>query len=64
MAKTNPIEFLQQVREESHKITWPSRRETVISTVMVLVMVTAASFFFLAVDFVLKLGVDKLLFNL
>ena len=50
MAKTNPFEFLQQVREEAAKVTWPSRRETMISTVMVFIMVAVASVFFLVVD--------------
>ena len=63
MAKTNPFEFIQQVRDESGKITWPSRKETVVSTVMVMIMVAIASVFFLAVDFVLKMGVEKVLFG-
>jgi preprotein translocase subunit SecE len=63
MAKTNPFEFVQQVREEARKIAWPSRRETVISTVMVMLMVAFASIFFLVVDAVLKLGVEKVLFG-
>ncbi|AYG65909.1 MULTISPECIES: preprotein translocase subunit SecE [Rhizobium] len=49
-SKTNPLAFLQQVRSETSKITWPSRRETMISTVMVLVMVVFASLFFFAAD--------------
>ncbi|PST21246.1 preprotein translocase subunit SecE [Rhizobium sp. JAB6] len=49
-SKTNPIAFLRQVRSETSKITWPSRRETMISTVMVLVMVVFASLFFFAAD--------------
>jgi preprotein translocase subunit SecE len=61
VAKTNPVEFLQQVREEAGKVSWPTRRETIISTVMVFVMVAVASIFFLGVDFVLHLGVQKLL---
>jgi preprotein translocase subunit SecE len=64
MAKTNPAEFIQQVRDESRKVTWPSRRELGISTVMVLLMVAAASAFFLVVDAFLKWGVDKVLFGL
>lgn len=64
MAKTSPVEFVQEVREEARKITWPSRREVMISTVMVMVMVTMAAVFFLVVDFVLKQGIDKLLFGL
>lgn len=49
-SKTNPFAFLQQVRAETAKITWPSRRETMISTVMVLVMVVIAALFFFAAD--------------
>lgn len=49
-SKTNPFTFLQQVRAETSKVTWPSRRETVISTVMVLVMVVVAALFFFASD--------------
>jgi preprotein translocase subunit SecE len=64
MAKTGPLEFLQEVREETNKITWPSRKEIVISTVMVMIMVTLAALFFLAVDAVLKYGIDKILFGL
>ena len=50
MAAMNPIKFLKEVRQEVGKVTWPSRQETLISTVMVLVMVAAASVFFLASD--------------
>ena len=64
MAKTSPIEFIQEVREEAKKIVWPSRREIMISTVMVMIMVVAAAMFFLLVDFVLKQGIDKLLLGL
>lgn len=49
-SKSNPLAFLQQVRSETMKITWPSRRETMISTVMVLAMVIFASLFFFAAD--------------
>mgnify|MGYP003578348027 FL=1 len=49
-SKTNPIQFLQQVRAEATKITWPSRRETMISTAMVLIMVIFAALFFFAAD--------------
>ena len=61
MAKTNPLEFLQQVREEGAKVTWPTRRETMISTAMVFIMVAIASLFFLAVDAVLHRGVQWVL---
>ncbi len=49
MARTNPFKFLEQVRSETSKVTWPTRRETMISTVMVFIMVAfAAAFFFIA----------------
>jgi preprotein translocase subunit SecE len=64
MAKTNPVEFLQEVREEAAKITWPSRKETMITTVMVMIMVALAAVFFLVVDMALQWGVNKVLFGL
>ena len=64
MAKTSPVEFIQEVRDEAKKITWPSRKEITISTIMVMIMVTAAAVFFLLVDFILKQGIDKLLLGL
>jgi preprotein translocase subunit SecE len=54
MARTNPFEFMQQVRTEVSKVTWPTRRETVITTAMVLLMSVAAALFFLAADWVLS----------
>ena len=53
MAKTNPFEFIQQVRSETAKVTWPTRKETMITTVMVLMMTIAAALFFLAADQIL-----------
>ncbi|MBI4724551.1 MAG: preprotein translocase subunit SecE [Rhodomicrobium sp.] len=50
MAKTGPFEFLQQVRAETQKVVWPNRRETVITTVMVVLMAVFASVFFLLSD--------------
>ena len=61
MAKTNPGEFIQQVRSEGSKVTWPSRKETLITTAMVFVMVLFCSLFFLAVDYILAQGVNLLL---
>jgi preprotein translocase subunit SecE len=49
-SKTTPMAFFRQVRSETAKITWPSRRETMISTAMVLVMVVFAALFFFAAD--------------
>ncbi|UXM96027.1 preprotein translocase subunit SecE [Bartonella sp. HY329] len=57
-SKTNPFTFFKQVRAEVAKVTWPSRRETVISTIMVLVMVVVASLLFLLVDFLFSNGVN------
>jgi preprotein translocase subunit SecE len=63
MAMPNPVEFLQEVRDEARKITWPSRRELMVSTIMVFIMVIVASLFFLGVDAVLKYVVDGVLFG-
>ena len=61
MAKTTPGEFVRQVRQETSKVTWPSRRETTVSVVMVIIMVILASLFFLLVDQILSLGVRAVL---
>lgn len=61
MARTNPFTFLQQVRSEASKVVWPSRNETLISTIMVLIMITLASLFFLAADQVFSWIVGLLL---
>jgi len=53
MAKYNPIEFIQEVRQETSKVTWPTWKEVWITTLMVLVMVTLASMFFLLTDQIL-----------
>jgi len=61
MAKTNPLQYLQQVRSEVMKVTWPTRRETVITTVMVFIMVAFATVFFFLADQVLSMGVSFVL---
>ena len=61
MAKTNPLQFMQQVRQEAEKVTWPTRKETMITTIMVMIMVTLASVFFLTVDAVLSRVVNAVL---
>ena len=53
----NPFEFLQQVRSEASKVVWPTRRETLITTGMVMLMVVFASVFFLVVDELLRIAV-------
>ena len=62
-SKTNPFEFMQQVRQETNKVTWPTRRETVITTIMVMIMVALASVFFLGVDTVLRWIVNLVLYG-
>ena len=52
MAK-NPFEFIQEVRQEVSKVTWPTWKEVWITTVMVMIMVTLAAIFFLLADQVL-----------
>ena len=61
MAKTNPFQFIQQVRSEAAKVTWPTRRETVVTTVMVFIMATLAAIFFFVADQLLSLGVSFVL---
>ncbi|MDB5360258.1 MAG: preprotein translocase subunit SecE [Rhodospirillales bacterium] len=64
MAKTSPAEFVRQVRQEVTKVTWPTRKETSTTTILVFVMVFVAAMFFFTVDqglswavrFVLSLG--------
>ena len=50
MARVNPIQFFQEVRQEISKVTWPTRKEVWITTVAVLIMVTLASIFFMLAD--------------
>ena len=61
MAKISPVEFGRQVNVERKKVTWPTWKETWITTAMVFVMVVLASVFFLAVDWILGTGVTALL---
>ena len=63
MAKTTPALFFKQVRQEVAKVTWPSRRETTISTIMVFVMVMLSAVFFLVVDQIFATSV-KFMFGL
>lgn len=58
---TNPFTFLQQVRSETAKVTWPTRRETLVSTVMVLVFAALAALFFFAADQVMAFAVELIL---
>ena len=54
--RTTPIEFFKQVQREAKKVTWPSWKETWLTTMMVFIMVGLTMVFFFAVDFVLNYG--------
>ena len=54
--KTNPFAFLQQVRAEVSKVVWPTRRETVVTTIMTLILVFITAIFFFIIDQVLSYG--------
>lgn len=61
MAKTSPLEFLQQVGAETAKVVWPTRRETGITTLMVVVFAFVAAVFFFFVDMIIRYGVTFVL---
>ena len=61
MAKISPFKFLQEVRAEGDKVTWPTRRETLITTIMVFVMVAAASILFLVADQIIRIVITYIL---
>ncbi|AOH84539.1 preprotein translocase subunit SecE [Sphingomonas panacis] len=61
MAKTTPIEFYRQVRAETAKVVWPTRRETIMTGVMVMIMTTLLAVFFFGVDTIFELIVKYLL---
>jgi preprotein translocase subunit SecE len=61
MAKISPMKFLQEVRAEADKVTWPTRRETAITTIMVFVMVALTSVLFLVADQVIRVVISFIL---
>ena len=61
MAKTSPIEFMRQVRAETAKVVWPTRKETIMTGVMVMIMTTLLAIFFLGVDSMFEAIVKGLL---
>jgi len=61
MAKVSPVEFFREVRSEVQKVTWPTRRETAITTVMVFIMAAIAGVFFLLSDQVIRVAVTYVL---
>jgi preprotein translocase subunit SecE len=62
MAMTNPLQFMQQVRAEVAKIVWPTRREVVMTTIMVFIMAALTAVFFSLVDVVIRYGL-QVIFN-
>ena len=56
-----PLRFLQEVRREGGEVTWPSSRETLTGSIMVVIMVAIASIFFLIIDQIFSFGLDKVI---
>ena len=61
MFKSSPLKFFREVKQETSKVTWPTRKETIITTVMVFIMVFLLSIFFLGVDQLLSFLVKLVL---
>ena len=61
MAKIRPAQFVKQVRNEATKVTWPSRKETTVSTIMVFIMVVLASIFLFFTDQILQYAIQLIL---
>lgn len=60
MAKTNPAQFISQVRAEVSKVVWPGRREVLLTTVMVFIMATLTAIFFSLVDLGIRSGLNAI----
>ena len=58
---TNPLQFISQVRAEVGKITWPTRREVVTTSIMVVIFTALLATFFSLVDFLIRIGYGLLL---
>jgi preprotein translocase subunit SecE len=61
MARTNPVQFIQQVRAEVAKVVWPTRRETGLTTLMVMIMATIFATFFFLVDLLIRFSLETVL---
>ena len=61
MSTTNPIQFIQQVRSEVSKVVWPTRREVLLTTVMVFAMAALAALLFGLVDVIIRFGLQTIL---
>jgi len=59
--RTNPLQFIQQVRAEVSKVVWPTRREVLLTTAMVFVMATLTAIFFFFVDWIIRTGLNVVL---
>ena len=57
----NPIKFIQEVRKEGSKVTWPTTRETLTGAVMVIIITAFAAIFFLIVDQIFSFGLDSII---
>ncbi len=60
LAKVNPVQYLRDVRQEVSRVTWPTRKETLITTGLVLALSALAAVFFLVVDQIIQLGMSAL----
>ncbi|WP_299368246.1 preprotein translocase subunit SecE [uncultured Tateyamaria sp.] len=61
MATTNPLQFIQQVRSEVAKVVWPTRREVLLTTVMVFILAALTAVFFAIVDILIRGGLEQVL---
>jgi preprotein translocase subunit SecE len=61
MARTNPLQFVQQVRSEVSKVVWPTRREVTITSIMVFIMAMLTALFFFFVDWMIRIGLQLIL---
>jgi preprotein translocase subunit SecE len=61
MSNINPSKFFREVRQEVSKVTWPTRKETMISTGMVLLLVLISAFFFYIVDSLISFAVQTII---
>lgn len=61
MSTTNPLQFLQQVRTEVSKVVWPTRREVLLTTVMVFILSALAATFFSLIDLLIRTGLTYII---
>jgi preprotein translocase subunit SecE len=61
MAKANPLQFIQQVRSEIAKVVWPTRREVVLTTIMVFIMAALTATFFSLIDLTIRTGLSAVI---